>query len=48
MCKETELTQSGAGVEGAEEGKTKKNELAEAGTEGDEDLREAEGRTLQC
>lgn len=44
MCKETELTQSGVGVEGAEEGKTKKNELAEAGTEGDEDLREAEGR----
>lgn len=44
MCKETELTQSGAGVEGAEEGKTKKNELAEAGMEGDEDMREAEGR----
>lgn len=44
MCKETELTQSGAGVEEAEEGKTKKNELTDTGMEGDEDVREAEGR----
>lgn len=44
MCKETELTQSGAGVEEAEEGKTKKNELTDPGKEGDEDVREAEGR----